>query len=82
MRVYAVVGGMAAGKSTVARRLARRHGGTWIDADRIGHRVLALQRVRRRLLDAFGPDIVGRAGSIDRRRLVRGSSGTRPGCAG
>ena len=69
MRVYAVVGGIAAGKSTVARRLARRHGGTWIDADRVGHHVLALGRVRQRLLDAFGPDIVGRAGSIDRRRL-------------
>jgi dephospho-CoA kinase len=69
MRVYAVVGGIAAGKSTVTRRLARRHRGTWIDADRLGHQVLGLVRVRRRLLDAFGPDIVGRDGHVDRRRL-------------
>jgi dephospho-CoA kinase len=69
MRVYAVVGGIAAGKSTVARRMARAYGGTWIDADRVGHRVLELQRVRQRLLDAFGPDIVGPSGGIDRSRL-------------
>ncbi len=69
MRVYAVVGGIAAGKSTVAHRMARLYDGTWIDADRVGHRILELQRVRRRLLAAFGPDIVGRGGRIDRRRL-------------
>jgi dephospho-CoA kinase len=69
MRLYAVVGGIAAGKSTVVRRMARRYGGTWIDADRLGHQVLELAPVRQRLLDAFGPDIVGRRGSIDRRRL-------------
>jgi dephospho-CoA kinase len=75
MRVYAVVGGIAAGKSTVARRLARRYGGTRIDADRLGHQVLGLVRVRQRLLDAFGPDIVGRGGRIDRRRLGAGVFG-------
>ena len=69
MRVYAVVGGIAAGKSTVARRLARRHRGVRIDADRLGHRVLRLAPVRRRLLEVFGPDIVARGGEIDRRRL-------------
>ena len=69
MRIYAVVGGIAAGKSTVARRLARRHGGTWLDADRVGHQVLRLRRVQRRLLATFGPDIVAPGGGIDRRRL-------------
>jgi dephospho-CoA kinase len=69
MRVYALVGGIAAGKSTVARRLARRHGGTWLDADRVGHAVLRSLRLRRELLRRFGADIVGPAGEIDRRRL-------------
>jgi dephospho-CoA kinase len=69
MRVYAVVGGIAAGKSTVARRMARRHGGAVLDADRAGHAVLRLAPVRRRLLAAFGPDILGRGGEVDRTRL-------------
>jgi dephospho-CoA kinase len=67
--VYAIVGGTGAGKSTVARRLARRHGGRRIDADRVGHAVLRLERVRRRLLAAFGPGIVAPDGTIDRARL-------------
>jgi len=68
MRIFAVVGGIAAGKSTVSRRLARR-GGAWIDADRAGHRALRTPSVRQRLLQRFGADIVGRDGEIDRRRL-------------
>ena len=69
MRVYAIVGGIAAGKSSVARRLARRYGGVRLDADRVGHQVLRLGRVQRRLLATFGPDIVAPGGAIDRRRL-------------
>jgi dephospho-CoA kinase len=69
VKVYAVVGGIGAGKSTVARRLARRHGGRRLDADRIGHAVLRNSRVRQRLLAAFGPDIVAPGGGIDRARL-------------
>jgi len=69
VKVYAITGGIGAGKTTVARRLARRHGGRRIDADREGHRVLRLARVRRRLLAAFGPDIVAPGGGIDRARL-------------
>ena len=69
MEVYAVVGGIAAGKSTVVRRLARRHGGVRIDADRLGHQVLRRAGVRRRLLEVFGPDIVGPGGQVDRKRL-------------
>jgi dephospho-CoA kinase len=69
MRVYAVVGGIAAGKSTVARRLARRYGGACLSADRAGHRALRRPAVRQRLQARFGADIVGPDGAIDRRRL-------------
>ena len=69
MKVIAITGGIGAGKTTVARRLARRHGGRRVDADRIGHAVLGLARVRRRLLAAFGADIVAPGGGIDRARL-------------
>jgi len=70
MRTYAVVGGIAAGKSTVARALARGRG-VRVDVDRIGHQVLRLERVRQRLLAQFGPDIVRPDGTVDRRRLGR-----------
>lgn len=69
MKIYAVVGGIASGKSSVTRRLVRRHGGTRLDADRIGHQVLRLARVQRRLLATFGPDMLAPGGGIDRRRL-------------
>jgi len=68
MRVFAVVGGIAAGKSMVARALARGRGAR-VDVDRIGHAILRLERVRRRLLAQFGPDIFAADGSVDRRRL-------------
>lgn len=70
MRTYAIVGGIAAGKTTVARALARGRG-VRVDVDRIGHQVLRLERVRQRLLAQFGPDIVGPDGRVDRRRLGR-----------
>ncbi len=68
MRVYAVVGGIAAGKSVVSGMLARR-GGEVIDADRLGHRVLRIPRVVRELSQRFGADTVGADGAIDRRAL-------------
>jgi dephospho-CoA kinase len=42
-----------------------------IDADVVGHRVLARPAVRRRLVARFGRDILGRGGAIDRRELAR-----------
>jgi dephospho-CoA kinase len=69
MRVYAVVGGIGAGKTTVSRLLARRHGGAVLDADRAGHQILRAPRVRRRLLALFGADIVGKDGEVDRAKL-------------
>jgi dephospho-CoA kinase len=70
MRTYAIVGGIGAGKSTVARALARGRGAR-LDVDRIGHGVLRLERVKQRLLATFPPDIVGPDGVVDRRRLGR-----------
>jgi len=70
MRVYAVVGGIAAGKTTVCRLLAGT-GGVVLSADRVGHRALDLRRVRQQLLALFGPGIVGADGAVDRRRLGR-----------
>ena len=69
MRLYAVVGGIGSGKTTVCRMLHRHAGVAVIDADRLGHRALEDPGVKRQLLAHFGTDIVGAGGRIERRRL-------------
>ncbi len=68
-RVIGLSGGIGTGKSTVARMLARA-GATVIDADAIVHR---LQAAGSPLLDelaaAFGNDVIGADGALDRKRL-------------
>lgn len=69
MRLIGILGGVASGKSFVARQLAELGAGL-LDADRAAHEVLQTAEVetaaRRRWGDAiFGPD-----GRIDRRRLA------------
>jgi len=70
-RVYLIglTGGIASGKSVVARRLAE-HGAVHIDAD-----VLARQVVEpgspglAAIADEFGPEVIGSDGSLDRAAL-------------
>jgi dephospho-CoA kinase len=64
------IGGQAgSGKSTVARYFARR-GAEIIDADRIGWNLLLRSASTcRRVVDAFGTDILNSKGNIDRKTL-------------
>lgn len=67
--VIGLTGGIGAGKSTVAGLLAGM-GAVVIDADRVGHEIyLPGTEGFRRVVDAFGPDVVAPDGTIDRRRL-------------
>ncbi len=75
--VLGLTGGIASGKSEVARILADR-GSVVIDADRTGHSLLEDEAVRGRVVDRFGPEILAgeRAGlglspRIDRKALGR-----------
>lgn len=71
MIVIGLTGGVASGKSTVSRILAE-HGATIIDADRLGHETYrAGTETFARVVEAFGPDIVGQDGQIDRQALGR-----------
>lgn len=70
--VVGIAGGSGTGKSTVAAHLARRYGGVHVDGDRIAHAVLSDEAgVVARIRDAFGADVFGADGRVDRRRLGR-----------
>lgn len=75
--VVGLAGGVGSGKSTVARILRRLKGARVIDADAVGHRVLAQPALRRRLSALFGRGILGRGGKVDRRELARRAFRTR-----
>lgn len=66
-RVFALVGGVASGKSTVARAFESL-GATVIDADAEGHEVLKDAQVRDEIRAAFG-DVFAADGSVDRAKL-------------
>lgn len=70
MPLIALTGGIASGKSTIARRLAER-GAVVVDADAI---VRDVQRPGSPVLDAiaaeFGPDVLTAAGELDRAGLA------------
>ena len=66
-----LTGGIACGKSTLAEGL-RARGWHVIDTDQIAHRVLAPgQETWKNVIDAFGPSILQRDQSIDRKVLGR-----------
>jgi len=65
-----LTGGIGAGKSSLARALERR-GARLVDADRIAHEVIETPEVRARLKTAFGADVEGEDGQLDRRRIGR-----------
>ena len=67
--VVGLTGGIGAGKSTVASLLAEL-GAEVIDADRIGHQAYRPgSEGFARVVEAFGPGVVGADGAIDRRAL-------------
>jgi dephospho-CoA kinase len=69
--VIGLVGGIGAGKSTVANALAR-HGGRVVAGDPLGHEALEQQEILDRIADAFARrDILTPEGKVDRKKLGR-----------
>ena len=69
MLTIGLTGGIGSGKSEVARMLERL-GALLVDADVVGHGVYRKGAPAwRRVVDAFGEEVVGADGEIDRRRL-------------
>ena len=67
-KLIGLTGGIGTGKSTVAAMLGKL-GAAVVDADAIGHRVMAAPETVKALLAAFGGDILDSAGAVDRERL-------------
>lgn len=67
--IIAVVGGIGAGKSTVARMFGEL-GCAVIDADAIGHELLDDPDVRRELHDRWGAEVFHDDGAVNRRALA------------
>ena len=68
--VIGLLGGIAAGKSTVARMLAEL-GATTISADEIAHEVLDKPAIRERVVARWGRQVLDEAGHVDRAALAR-----------
>lgn len=69
MIAIGLTGGIASGKSLVSAMLAEK-GAPVIEADRVGHESYRRgSEAHRRLVEAFGPEVVAPDGEIDRRAL-------------
>ena len=69
MITIGLTGGIASGKSTVARELARR-GARVIDADKLGHRAYEPgSQAHREVIAAFGSEVRAADGTIERAAL-------------
>jgi dephospho-CoA kinase len=66
--VVGVAGLMGAGKSTVARAFEDL-GAIRLDADEIGKALLKDEAVRRRVVEAFGEEVLGADGEVDTSKL-------------
>ena len=70
MKTLGLIGGVACGKSLVARQLADL-GAVVLDADRAGHEALRLPEVEAAARRRWGDGIFGRDGHIVRSQLAK-----------
>ena len=71
MRVIGLTGGIGTGKSQAARILEEL-GAVVVNADLLGHQAYEPDtETWQQIVDAFGPEVVGPEGEIDRKRLGR-----------
>lgn len=68
--VIGLTGGIGAGKSAVASALGRL-GCTVIDSDRLAKEALDRSDVRERLIQWWGPEVIGTDGRVDRAAVAR-----------
>ena len=68
--VIGLTGPIASGKNTVARMFCR-YGAFIIDADKVGHQVIAPQKKAwHEIVKVFGSKVLNRGGAVNRRKLA------------
>jgi len=70
MKTIGILGGVASGKSLVAKRLAE-HGAMVLDGDVTAHEVLREDDVKTAIGERFGPQVIGDDGEIIRSELAK-----------
>jgi dephospho-CoA kinase len=70
MLVVGLLGGVASGKSLVARQFCELGAGL-LDGDRAGHEVLLYPEIERQIREHFGEEVFGPQGRVDRKALGR-----------
>ncbi len=70
MKIIGLLGGIASGKSLVARLLAGMGAGL-LDADRAGHQVLRLPHIAAAARQRWGDAVFGPDGALDRCKIAR-----------
>jgi dephospho-CoA kinase len=69
MLVIGIVGGVASGKSLIAKQL-EDCGAKVLDADRVGHEVLNQKEVKEAIRDRWGDRVFDTQGGVDRRAIA------------
>lgn len=69
MQIVGLLGGVASGKSTIARLLVEAGAGL-LDADRVGHQALLLPEVEEAARSRWGDKVFDASGRLDRSRLA------------
>ena len=70
MRIIGITGGIGSGKSTVSKYL-RERGYDVIDADEIARSLADDEHVLSEIRDYFGDDVIGKDGTLDRKRMAQ-----------
>lgn len=68
--VIGLVGGIASGKSVVAKKFVEL-GAAVLDADRAGHKVLERPEIRNVIAQQFGQEVITSDGQVNRRALAQ-----------
>ena len=70
MKTIGITGGVGAGKSTVLAYLEKKYNAFVIQADEVGHIVMAPgQECYQPVIDLFGKDVIKNDKTIDRKRV-------------
>lgn len=67
--VLGVFGPIAAGKTTVSLLIQKKYDYFYLDADTLGHQIIATPTMKKKMIDLFGLSVCTETGEIDRKKV-------------